>query len=133
MPETEMGAKSFVVERTDHVAVVVTDVDRARRFYGDVLGMAEIARPASFDFPGTWFQCGRDVLHLLGKPQAEPRGRAHFCLWLSDVHAAAVRVGAANFEVIWEFKYKIPGIDRFFTSDPDGNRIELQGPERSEI
>ena len=26
---------------------------------------------------------------------------------------------------------KIPGIDRFFVYDPDGNRVELQGPERS--
>jgi hypothetical protein len=38
-------------------------------------------------------------------------------------------VAACGCEVLWEHKYKIEGVDRFFTSDPDGNRIEVQGPE----
>ena len=66
---------------------------------------------------------------MLGQPQAEPKGRRHFCLWVSDVHAAARHVAAAGCRVGWESKYKIPGVDRFFTDDPDGNRIEIQGPE----
>jgi hypothetical protein len=31
--------------------------------------------------------------------------------------------------VAWNTRHKIPGVDRFFTDDPDGNRIEIQGPE----
>lgn len=120
---------AFTVERMDHVAVVVTDLDRARRFYSDVLRLREVPRPKSFDFPGAWFQMGPEVLHLLAKPQDEGRGRRHFCLWVSDAHAAARHVAASGCEVIWEHKYKIEGVDRFFTSDPDGNRIEIQGPE----
>lgn len=121
---------AIAVERLEHVAVVVTDVERARRFYVDVLGLREVPRPPSFDFPGAWLQIGPEVLHLLGRPQTEGVGRRHFCLWVKDVHAAARRVGALGFPVLWEHTYKIEGIDRFFTADPDENRIEIQGPER---
>jgi hypothetical protein len=50
---------------------------------------------------------------------------------VSDVHAAARRLSGAGCRVGWESKYKIPGVDRFFTDDPDGNRIEVQGPEKT--
>jgi catechol 2,3-dioxygenase-like lactoylglutathione lyase family enzyme len=126
--DTRFGAR-----RLDHVAVVVTDVGRARRFYADVLRLPEVPRPESFDFPGTWFQIGPhelgQTLHLLGRPETEGLGRRHFCLWVDDVHATARHVRASGCEVIWEYGYKINGVDRFFTSDPDGNRIEVQGPE----
>lgn len=82
------------VERLDHVAIVVTDVERARAFYVNVLGLREVPRPKSFDFPGAWFQIGPEVLHLLGSPRTEGTGRRHFCLWVKDVHAAARRVAA---------------------------------------
>jgi catechol 2,3-dioxygenase-like lactoylglutathione lyase family enzyme len=124
---------SFAAVRIDHVAVIVTDVDRARRFYAEVLRLQEVPRPESFDFPGAWFQVGPDeagqVIHLLGHPEPDPRGRRHFCLWVADVHAAARHVEACNSPVLWDRKYKIRGIDRFFTADPDGNRIEVQGTE----
>src|SRR5690349_10102427 len=73
------GSPSFDAVRIDHVAVIVTDVDRARRFYAEVLSLREVQRPESFDFPGAWFQAGADaagqVIHLLGHPEADPRGR----------------------------------------------------------
>jgi glyoxylase I family protein len=128
------GPSPFAAVRIDHVAVIVTDLDRARRFYADVLRLREVPRPESFDFPGAWFQVGPDavgqVIHLLGHPEPDPRGRRHFCLWVEDVHAAAGHVERSGGQVLWDRKYKIRGIDRFFTADPDGNRIEVQGAER---
>jgi catechol 2,3-dioxygenase-like lactoylglutathione lyase family enzyme len=128
---TAQPAEQIQVQRLEHVAVVVTDVERARAFYVNVLGLREVARPKSFDFPGAWFQVGPEVLHLLGRPQTEGTGRRHFCLWVKDVHAAAKWVAGSGFPVLWEHTYKIEGIDRFFTADPDSNRIEIQGPEKS--
>ena len=116
-------------QRIDHVAVIVTDVDRARRFYAGVLGLREVPRPQSFDFPGAWFEIGPTDLHLLGKPEPDPHGPRHFCLWVGDLRRAATRLEQAAFRVEWKTNHKIPGIDRFFTYDPDGNRIEFQGPE----
>ena len=69
---------SLNVQRLDHVSIIVTDVDRARAFYADVLGLTEIPRPKSFDFPGAWFQVGPEVIHLLGQPEPDLRGRRHF-------------------------------------------------------
>lgn len=116
-------------QRIDHVAIIVTDVDRSRAFYAGVLGLREVARPESFDFPGAWFEIGPTYLHLLGKPQPDSRGPRHFCLWVGDLRVAADRLDSAHARVEWKTNHKIPGIDRFFTYDPDGNRIEFQGPE----
>src|SRR5678815_4652111 len=73
----------LTVERLDHVSIIVTDVDRARAFYAGVLGLPEIPRPKSFDFPGAWFQVGPEVIHLLGTPTPDVKGRRHFCLYVS--------------------------------------------------
>jgi catechol 2,3-dioxygenase-like lactoylglutathione lyase family enzyme len=129
VPKGELSP--LVVERLDHVSIIVTDVDRARAFYTGVLGLPEIPRPKSFDFPGAWFQVGPEVIHLLGTPTPDVKGRRHFCLWVSDVHASARYLEGLGLRVTWDTKYKIDGIDRFFTDDPDGNRVEIQGTERA--
>jgi catechol 2,3-dioxygenase-like lactoylglutathione lyase family enzyme len=38
-----------------HVSVTVTDVEKARWFYGQVLGLSELPRP-DFGFPGIWYR-----------------------------------------------------------------------------
>jgi catechol 2,3-dioxygenase-like lactoylglutathione lyase family enzyme len=119
------------VERLDHVTIIVTDVDRARAFYAGVLGLTELPRPKSFDFPGAWYQVGPEVIHLLGQQTPDARGRRHFCLWVADVHASARHIESLGLPVRWDTKYKIEGIDRFFTEDPDGNRVEIQGSDAS--
>jgi catechol 2,3-dioxygenase-like lactoylglutathione lyase family enzyme len=117
--------------KLDHVSIIVTDVDRANAFYRDVLGLKEVPRPKSFDFPGAWFEVGAELIHLLGQTSADAPGRRHFCLFVEDVHAAADYLAGRGLKVTWDVKYKIDGIDRFFTNDPDGNRIEFQGTERT--
>ena len=47
-----------------HVSLPVTNLERSQAFYGDVLGLSEIARPA-FDFPGAWYRVGDGQLHLI--------------------------------------------------------------------
>jgi len=126
---------TFIASRLDHVAIVVTDVARSVAFYRDVLRLPEIPRPSTFDFPGAWFCIGppemNQSLHLLGMEQDEGRGRRHFCLAVDDLRAAEKHIVSHNCQVLWHAKHKIPGIDRFFVYDPDGNRVELQGPERT--
>ena len=115
--------------RIDHVAIDITDVGRAKAFYGGLLGLQEIPRPASFTFGGAWYQIGPEVLHLVAREEIFAPAPHHFCLWVEDVKKTADVVSGAGYQVIWDTKYKIPGIDRFFTRDPDGNRVEFQGPE----
>src|SRR5690348_5040354 len=65
--------QAAVPRRLDHGAILVADADRSRKFYVDGLGLAPVARPANFDFPGFWVAVGDQHLHIIG--EAEP-GRA---------------------------------------------------------
>jgi catechol 2,3-dioxygenase-like lactoylglutathione lyase family enzyme len=73
------------------------------------------------------------VIHLLGQSTPDERGRRHFCLYVSDVHAAGRYLAGRGLPVRWDTKYKIEGIDRFFTEDPDGNRVEIQGSDGAPV
>ena len=111
------------ITQIDHVSVIITDVERSRRFYGDLLGLKEINRPRTFDFMVLWFELGNHQLHLLLKDQPDTRSPRHFALRVAD--AAAARRYFREHGVRTEETTPIPGADRFFIYDPDGNRIEI--------
>ena len=54
----------FIIESLHHVSIPVADLERAKQFYEEILGLSEIARPP-FDFPGAWYQLGDRQLHLI--------------------------------------------------------------------
>jgi catechol 2,3-dioxygenase-like lactoylglutathione lyase family enzyme len=107
----------------DHVTVLVTDVERSRRFYRDVLGLCEVPPPPTFDFVAVWFVVGEQYLHLLQKPQPDTIGPRHFALGVADAVAARDRCRKHGLTI--DETVRIPNADRFFIRDPDGNRIEL--------
>ncbi len=121
----------FTVERLDHVAIDVADLDRSRAFYCGVLGIREIPRPESFDFPGAWFDTGMGVIHVVVRDKPDVPKKPHLCLWVSELAAAARAVADAGFEVRDDGRGTIPEIVRFYTDDPDGNRIEIQSRRRN--
>ncbi len=125
----------------DHVLVVVRDLARARVFYGQVLELAEIVRPA-FPIPGLWFDLGAGkALHLVVREEGGPRGDKpldvydiHFALrmasyrqtleWLqakgyrddlpeNDLHRLVLRPGS------------ITGRPQIYLMDPDHNIVEF--------
>ncbi len=111
------------VTHIDHCTVIVTDVALAREFYGQKLGLKEIAPPASFDFVAVWYDLGGTYLHLLLKPVADTLSPRHFCLHVSDIQEARSYVASQGLPV--EETVKINNADRFFVRDPFGNRIEI--------
>src|SRR6516165_3624531 len=116
------------VTQIDHVSVLITNSERSRRFYRDVLGLREIAKPKTFDFRVLWFDLGNQQLHLLLKPQPDTISPRHFALRVADAKAA--REHFHKHAVRFHETVAIPGADRFFIADPDGNRIEIIGWER---
>ena len=111
------------IAQIDHVSVLITNVDRSRRFYRDLLGLREIARPRTFDFVVLWFDLGNQHLHLLLKDRPDSESPRHFALRVSD--AAAARSDLREQGITTQETTPIPGADRFFIHDPDGNRIEI--------
>ena len=107
----------------DHCSVIITNVERSRRFYRDLLGLKEIASPKTFDFIALWFDLGTMHLHLLLKDAPDTISPRHFALRVADV--AAARTYFQTNGVKTDETTPIPGADRFFIRDPDGNRIEI--------
>jgi catechol 2,3-dioxygenase-like lactoylglutathione lyase family enzyme len=114
---------AFHVTQIDHVSVIITDVERSRRFYRDLLGLKEIAKPRTFDFVVLWFDLGNQHLHLLLKGLPDTLSPRHFALRVRD--AAEARRYFQQHQVALQETTPIPGADRFFIHDPDGNRIEI--------
>src|SRR4051794_5399873 len=103
------------VTQIDHVSVIITDVERSRRFYRDVLGLTEIPRPRTFDFVVVWYDLGNQHLHLLLKDRPDTISPRHFALRVADV--AAARAWFREQGVPTEETTPIPGADRFFIHD----------------
>jgi catechol 2,3-dioxygenase-like lactoylglutathione lyase family enzyme len=102
-------------------------IGRARRFYGDVLGLAELKAPAEFGTDVIWFSAGGQELHLFAEPSgvaANSESRRHPCFQVDDVAALRDRIGAMDIETITA-EPALPGRPRFFVMDPFGNAIEL--------
>ena len=116
-----MSAPQFT--QLDHVSVLVTDVARSRRFYRDLLGLKEIPKPRTFDFVVLWFDLGNMHIHLLLKDKPDTISARHFALRVAD--ATTARTYFAERGVPVQETTLIPGADRFFIHDPDGNRIEI--------
>ena len=61
-----------------HVAIKTADLEATRRFYVEVLGLAEVARP-DFGYPGAWIGVplpgGQAIIHIYaGGPALGPSG-----------------------------------------------------------
>ena len=105
-----------------HVNVEVTDMERALAFYR-LLGLQEIERAGSPARAGAWFRFPQGhELHLAVGPAHAP-SRAHFAIYVEDLAKARSLLEAVGAAI--ESEREIPGISRFFTRDPDGNRIEI--------
>ena len=114
---------AFQVRKIDHVSVLITNVERSRQFYGKVLGLREIPKPRTFDFVAVWYDLGDQHVHLLLKDKADTISPRHFALRVADAKQA--RAYFQSQDIAIQEATPIPGADRFFIADPDGNRIEL--------
>jgi catechol 2,3-dioxygenase-like lactoylglutathione lyase family enzyme len=111
-----------------HHAVLVSDIRRAVLFYRDVLGLTPTSSPSTFKFADEmkrvrWFLAGPRVqIHLMpGTPTPSPGN--HVALEVRDLVAA--RQHLTTHGVTYRDQTAIPGADRLYLNDPDGNLIEL--------
>jgi catechol 2,3-dioxygenase-like lactoylglutathione lyase family enzyme len=124
--------------RIQHVGLVVSDLERSRRFYAGALGLEEVPRPSNFTFDGAWFRFGGTEIHLLaeahttggaGQPDAGPgaaKGMTHHLAFeVEDVEAACARLAKNGVALEGGPMPRGDGYVQVFFRDPDGYVLEL--------
>jgi catechol 2,3-dioxygenase-like lactoylglutathione lyase family enzyme len=124
----------------DHAALLVSDVEISRRFYGEVLALDEVPRPPSFTFPGAWFRRGSAEVHLIGE---ERRGRAaemradyhadelergyatHIAFEVTDLQVTQDHLEAHDVQLAGGPRPRGDGVQQIYVRDPDGHVVEL--------
>ena len=105
----------------------------ARRFYGELLGLSELAKPEPLRARGgAWFALRTGQLHIGVQESFTAARKAHPALRVTDaamLEALAARLAAAGAPVRWDAE--LPAVRRFYTEDPWGNRLELLAASES--
>jgi catechol 2,3-dioxygenase-like lactoylglutathione lyase family enzyme len=112
----------------DHVQVAMPagGEDAARAFYTGLLEMSELPKPPILAARGgCWFSSGAAVVHLGVEASFAPARKAHPALLVDDLEGLAAALTAAGYQCV-RADGEIPGVRRFHTLDPFGNRIEFQ-------
>jgi len=111
----------------DHIqlAMPAGEAERARIFYGEVLGLTEIPKPPELARRGgAWFQAGDVQIHLGVEVDFHPARKAHPAFVIDDLEAFLVRIRESGHEVD-SSQPPLDGYKRAHVFDPFGNRIEL--------
>lgn len=110
------------------LAVYVTDLERARRFYVDVLGFQQAGGMS----PGILLQAGDVTLYLEGGREPSPAPgttgtTTSACFYTGSVREAWARIQELGLPVVEPYTEHAPTFAMFRIADPDGNVIELVG------
>jgi catechol 2,3-dioxygenase-like lactoylglutathione lyase family enzyme len=125
--EQDVGRRPGVLG-LDHVQLAAPPgcEAQARRFYGELLGLPELPKPAPLAARGgAWFGVGAQQLHIGVETAFAPAHKAHPAIRVTSeaLDALAGRLRDAGARVEWDDA--LPGVRRFYTEDPWGNRLEL--------
>jgi catechol 2,3-dioxygenase-like lactoylglutathione lyase family enzyme len=115
--------------RIHHVQVAIPSggAARARAFYGGLLGLEEVTKPANLQGRGgLWYQAGNLQLHLGVDRAFRPAEKAHVAFQVVGLAALRRRLDAAGHATSED--EPLPGYDRCYVNDPFGNRTELVEP-----
>jgi catechol 2,3-dioxygenase-like lactoylglutathione lyase family enzyme len=113
-------------EKLHHVQLAIPPggEDKSRSFWAGVLGMSELDKPPVLAARGgCWFRSGGLEVHLGVEKDFVPARKAHPGIVVSDLVSLAQRLTEGEAPVIWDDDF--PGFDRFYSSDPFGNRLEF--------
>jgi catechol 2,3-dioxygenase-like lactoylglutathione lyase family enzyme len=114
-----------LVERTDFITVPVTDMERAKQFYGGTLGLPLVSEPQGWPE----FQLGENLSVYLMDPtnigqEFRAPHQAHIALRVADVAEARAELEAKGVE--FEGDIFDSGVCHMaFFKDPDGNQLML--------
>ena len=137
MPDTldvasRAGAGALRVAGLDHLVLRVADLDRAIKFYGDVLGCHVERRLEEIGL--VQLRAGAAMIDLVPRKGDDAPGRNldHYAVRLAEFDFARLsehlsRHGVEVGEVRRRYGAEGYGPSLYIT-DPDGNTVELKGP-----
>ena len=123
----------FEIRAILHASVIVADIDRALRFYCEVLGLKlDPARP-DLGYPGAWLRIGDQQIHLMQLPNPDIASER-------PTHGGRDRHIALQVDKIEQLtklleQHHIPytrsksGRAAVFLRDPDSNALEFVGEQ----
>lgn len=117
------------IQGLHHVSVPMprTGHDDARRFYGEVLGLTQVAPPSSLGVGSVvWFRVGEsgsEVHCFVDEPFRTGCPDQHLCLQVDDLEAFRARLGEHGVTI--DETIGIQNRPRLFVNDPFGNRVEI--------
>ena len=114
------------VQLLHHISLPVADVERSRRFYREVMRLAEIPRP-DFPFPGVWYSLGDRELHYAVRVSSYREALDH-------LHARGYREDAAPDDPtrLVLRPHAVTGYPQIYVLDPDRHLIEINA-ERLDV
>ncbi|HEV7903692.1 MAG TPA: VOC family protein [Pyrinomonadaceae bacterium] len=113
------------IKRLDHVQLCVPPgtEDAAREFYGTLLGLREIEKPALLRANGgLWFEVADIQLHI-GVERDQTKSKRHPAFEVEDIKNIRRYLEANG--VRTKDEISVAGLERFSFFDPFDNRIEL--------
>jgi catechol 2,3-dioxygenase-like lactoylglutathione lyase family enzyme len=114
-----------------HTGIRISDVDKAKNFYGQVLGMSELPRP-ELPVPGAWYECNGVQVHLIGESEAMrgPGVGPHIALQVADLEQTKqeLKMRGIPFQELTP-PPSMRANPVLFVRDPDGNVVELRTDE----
>ncbi len=122
-------AEPLPITAVNHVGRTSRHVEESRRFYREVLGFREVARP-NFNFAGAWLYNYGIMIHIIESKAApgvegeiETRGD-HLALHTNDLSQAEKLLAEHNIP-FRKNTVADTGLQQIFFHDPDGHTIEI--------
>ena len=113
----------------DHVQIAAPAgcEETARKFYGGLLGLEEIEKPAALQSRGgCWFRVRSRQLHIGVEKDFRPATKAHPAFAVRDIDQVFQTLSRAGVSCRWDDS--LPAVRRFYADDPWGNRLEFTEP-----
>ena len=114
------------VRGLDHLQLAMPPAGEgsARAFYGGLLGLAELPKPAELaGRGGVWFALGTQALHLGVETPFVPARKAHPAFAVDDVETCRAHLQRSGVETVLDTT--LAHVRRFYAADPFGNRLEF--------
>lgn len=117
------------IVKIDHVQLAMPpgEEERARKFYGEILGIPEVPKPTNLlKRGGAWFEHDAIKVHLGTQNDFRPSTKAHIAFETMGLKELIARCQKDGYRVVDD--EPIEGYIRVYIYDPFGNRLEFLEP-----